>query len=119
MVLCIGADGHVEVEAADGGRCTSFLTRTKQNTSPDLLAYKATPTQDHCGQCVDLPILTSPAHTEFILPSPEIKPNARLIVVSSVYQAVSPAIAIQNLLPDFPPRINPTLISLRTVTLLI
>ena len=51
-VICIEEDGHVEVEAANNGVCTSSsdeLSKRTASSSPQL-------DEDHCGTCTDIPI---------------------------------------------------------------
>ena len=53
-VLCIGEDGHIEFEFAVNGCCADV-------PSPDLTHPETTTAEaeDHCGECVDLPIFAS------------------------------------------------------------
>ena len=121
MMLCIGADGHVEIEAAHDGRCTSFLTATQQKPSDFLSTYQLGPIQDHCGQCLDLPIFILSAEDPYIVPiqknAPEI--NALAIMPLLVTQPILSSIPTDSSFSNFQPRVNPTLASLRTVALLI
>jgi len=53
-VLCIGENGHVEIEAAHYGRCIAADTQrivTVQNL--------ATSDSPHCGSCTDVPLVLS------------------------------------------------------------
>ncbi|MDE0638427.1 MAG: hypothetical protein OXI43_21505 [Candidatus Poribacteria bacterium] len=116
-VLCIGENGHIEFEFAVNGCCADV-------PSQDLDFPKTTAAADknHCGECIDLPIFASL--------------NSELYVVSvqenllSTHNTVSSTSSISHEIPDsfiptttpfsvVPPLIDPTLISLRTVTLLI
>ena len=75
LVLCLGADGHVAVEASVGvdGSCTdSSVSRTPRSASPALLAGHSV-RGAHCGTCLDLvlthtdalygPSVSSPPHS--------------------------------------------------------
>lgn len=53
-VLCIGENGHVEIEAAHGGRCiASDMQRVV--TVQNLTTSEA----PHCGPCTDVPLVVS------------------------------------------------------------
>ena len=121
MMLCIGADGHVEIEAAHNGRCTSFLTTTQQKPSDFLSVYQTAPVQDHCGQCLDVPIFLSSAEGPYIVPIQQNAPefNTLVVMLFPVAQPVLSSIPTDSSFSNFQPRVNPTLASLRTVTLLI
>ncbi len=56
VVLCIGADGHVSTELAEGAKCiTSNTTGDAEHDAPDI----GLPTADaHCGACTDIPLPT-------------------------------------------------------------
>ena len=121
MMLCIGADGHVEIEVAHDGRCTSFFTSTQQKPSNFLSTYQPPPIQDHCGQCLDLPIFMSSVEVPYIVPIQKNAPefNTLEIMPLPVAQPILSSIPTDSSCSNFQPRINPTLASLRTVTLLI
>ncbi len=118
MMLCIGADGHVEIEAAHDGRCASFLTATQQKPSNFLSAYQPPPIQSHCGQCLDLPIFISSAEGPYIVPIQKNIPQFNTLAIP-VTQPILNSISTDTFLLNFQLRVNPTLVSLRTVTLLI
>jgi hypothetical protein len=121
MMLCIGADGHVEIEASHDGRCASFLTATQQKPSDFLRTYQILPIQDHCGQCLDLPIFILSTEGPYIVPIQKNAPefNALAIMPLPIAQPILSSIPTHFPISNFQPRINPTLASLRTVTLLI
>ena len=121
VVLCIGADGHIEIEAADERQCTSLLPTTKPKTSSAPPMYEVISTNDHCGPCFDLRILTSSSEEQY-LPSArriESQVDGPMMTTSWVSQPVDPTITSENSPSYSPPLFNPTLIVLRTVTLLI
>jgi hypothetical protein len=121
MMLCIGADGHVEIEASHDGRCASFLTATQQKPSDFLRTYQILPIQDHCGQCLDLPIFILSTEGPYIVPIQKNAPqfNTLVIVPLPVTQPILTSIPTDTSFSNPQPRVNPTLASLRTVTLLI
>ena len=121
MMLCIGADGHVEIEAAHDGRCASFLTATHKRSSDFLPAYQTPPIQAHCGQCLDLPIFISSAEGPYIVPIPKnaLQCSTQVIMPLTATQPTLVSIPTDIFLPNSHPKTNSTLASLRTVTLLI
>lgn len=67
LVLCIGEDGHIAFEFARNSRCTTPIAPTAP------LSQQITPwtsPSDHCGPCVDVPLLTSEDGRQFIAPFP-------------------------------------------------
>ena len=121
FVLCIGADGHIKVEAADGGQCASFATETEQRASDALATYGAFTLQDHCGQCLDLPIFMSSFEGEYIVPAQKniSQFNTFVMMPSLGNPRIFTSIPAEISLLNFQPRSNSPLASLRTVTLLI
>lgn len=117
-VLCIGADGHIALEVSVNGHCTAphaFDSEHAEVTIAGTITEK-----DHCGSCIDLAIFV-PLNAQLYL----VPPNDGSI------QPTVPSFALVThpkstfaILPLTHPRhlslfINPTLISLRTTTLLI
>ena len=121
MVLCIAADGHVEVEAVDGGRCASFVTATQQKASDFLPVSEVAPIPDHCGQCLDLPTFMLSSEGQYIVPIQKSTPqfNTPMIIPLPVTPLILTSTLTEISLPNSQPRANPILASLRTVTLLI
>jgi len=66
-VLCIGADGHVAVEAAvSPGAC--FSASVQGDNSANDPERERSRTEDRCSPCVDVPSLSAPwANTAFSL----------------------------------------------------
>jgi len=54
-VLCVGADGHVEIEYADQGLCNDSSSRDPLNNLSDTDRTLASPSM-HCGKCIDLQV---------------------------------------------------------------
>ena len=117
-VLCIGADGHIAFEVSINGKCTdthAFDSEHIEGTHTGI-----TTETDDCGPCIDL-VIFPPLDTKLHLVSandastpPPILPFAiltyqkRFSTISTFKHSQHPA-----------PLINPTLIYLRTTTLLI
>lgn len=53
-VLCYGSDGHVELEALGGQGCSDF----EEKTSLQTLLPEFSMMTDHCGGCIDIPLMT-------------------------------------------------------------
>lgn len=56
MVLCVGSDGHVEVEVASSGCCASEAEWNGSSESEHDVVTAVEYDEDHCGQCVDFPV---------------------------------------------------------------
>lgn len=55
--LCIGADGHVEIEFADHGTCASSpAAKPIDHASLAAVMSADGPGANHCGHCVDIPL---------------------------------------------------------------
>ena len=117
-VLCIGADGHVAFEAAADGRCTDTHVCDSEHAETTI-AGTATE-EDHCGSCIDLAIFV-PLNTQlYLVPVNEASTHPTVSPFAFVtHQNSTSTILRLTHLQDIPPFINPTLISLRTTTLLI
>lgn len=66
LVLCIGADGHIAFEPARNSRCTTPIAPT--STSLQQITPWTSP-PDHCGPCIDAPLLTSDAASQQFVPT--------------------------------------------------
>ena len=111
FVLCIGVDGHVELEYAINGCCTHIPSHDDDHAESD---------EDHCGDCIDLPIFASLNSELYIVSDNKIPKfnNTQSLSTQITYQ--SSVYHIPSLTPIFdnPPLKNPTLLSIRTVVLL-
>ena len=58
LVLCVGSDGHVELEPSVDGNCADARS-AKAQASEFQQATVGTGFEDHCGECVDLPMVHS------------------------------------------------------------
>ena len=117
-VLCIGSDGHVEFEIAVNGRCTD--THDLHEAHPEIAMTADTAEENHCGSCLDLPILVSVVTEPYLIPVQDalIHPSASVTTLIA-HRANGSMLLTHTPLPDLPSVIDPTLASLRTTTLLI
>jgi len=116
-VVCIGIDGHVQLEAARHGRCRSLTVPPAAWQSPtgDTRAEA-----DHCGSCVDIPALIGDTRE---YPGAVAAPPAQLYVPVPVL-TVSAAVPGTDMTPALalgssPLCLPPVTLTLRTVVLLI
>ena len=117
-VLCIGADGHVEFEIAVAGRC--IHTDAFDPGHADAMITGTSPEEDHCGSCMDLAIFVPLNTPLYLVPTKSVSTHSTvslftLVVHQKCTSMILPLINPQN----FSPLINPTLVFLRTTTLLI
>ena len=116
-VLCIGSDGHVEFEIGVNGRCANTHNFHSDQTE-DVITVSGE--ENHRGSCIDLAIFV-PLNTEPYLvpiqnsPTPTLALAAAFITNPTSLSTIPPRV----LLLDIPLTVNPTLISLRSTTLLI
>ena len=117
-VLCIGADGHVALEVSANGRCTD--PHAFDSEHPEVTIAGTATEEDHCGSCIDLAIFV-PLNTElYLVPSNAVSIHPTVSAFAFVpHQKSTPTILPLTHRQDFSPFINPTLVALRTTTLLI
>ena len=114
-VLCIGADGHIALEAGKNGRCGSFSSE-----SPREYITQLPQTIDHCGGCIDVSLSASNSEDQQISSAPSASPKVEapaLVLVAFVLP-----VSIESSQPHvvLPPSSRVTaLLALRTVILLI
>lgn len=117
-VLCIGADGHVALEASTNGRCIDAHTCDPEHA--ELTITGAATEEDHCGSCIDLAIFV-PLNTElYLVPTNDgsIPPIVSLFALLTHPKRASAILSVTHSRHTLS-FINPTLTSLRTTTLLI
>ena len=116
-VLCIGADGHVAFEAAADGRCTDTHVCDSEHAA---VTIAGTTEEDHCGSCIDLAIFVSLNTQLYLVPTNCVStyPTVSSCVIATDQKSIATILPVTHL-QDLSPFINPTLISLRTTTLLI
>ncbi|MEK7993974.1 MAG: hypothetical protein AAB403_09250, partial [Planctomycetota bacterium] len=56
MVLCIGQDGHVAIEASDSRCCGHLPWVSGIQYAHTLVATGSSARDDDCGTCLDIPI---------------------------------------------------------------
>jgi hypothetical protein len=117
MVLCVRADGHITLEAAHNGRCSSLFIPT------GMLLQEAQHDShtNHCGPCIDVPLLTSDTHArQFVLASPLVLQleTPGFTLVPWIILA-SPDVAFVPLFRSPPAAANTALSALSTVILLL
>ena len=117
-VLCIGTDGHVEFEIAADGRCTG--THDLHEGHTEIAITTDTAGENHCGSCLDLAIFVSLDIESSLVPVQEalIHPSTSVATLRA-HQANGSTLLTHTLFLDIPSVIAPTLVSLRTTTLLI
>jgi hypothetical protein len=118
LVLCIGEDGHIALEPVRNSRCATPIA------PPLTLSQQITPwtfSPDHCGPCVDVPLLTSDTASQQFVPTF----SFLLQLEMSGFTLVPWVVSASPELPSTPfwlslPRVtNTTLSALRTVILLL
>jgi hypothetical protein len=118
LVLCIGADGHVVFETARNGHCTTPIAPTS-TLSQQTIPWASPP--DHCGPCVDVPLLTSDAVSQQFVPTFPLVLQLEVPGSVLVPWAVSaaPELPLRPCWLSCPRVINTILRALRTVILLV
>ena len=116
FVLCIGEDGHVELEFAINGSCTDIPSHDEDH---DRVHSESD--DDHCGKCVDLPIFASLNSELYIISNNEVLQlhDTPSLYTLPTYHTSNNFILSNTHASEIPPFIDPTLITLRTVLLLI
>lgn len=116
FVLCIGEDGHFEVELSINGHCEVSPSHEQEHTH-----FSCHSEEDHCGDCVDLPIFAS-LNTESYIVSGDHTPQFRQTHITSIQTSDDLdefGLCTQITFSKIPSLINPSLILLRTTTLLL
>lgn len=114
LVLCVGEDGHVEVESAFGNRCGDNVAL------PPVASLIAPEAGNHCGACSDIAIFseTNPSHPQKQNSgSPSgLQPMGSIISEREAQYARSPSAILWN--PPSAPT-PPSLLLIRSVRLLV
>ena len=116
MVLCVRADGHITLEAAHNGRCSSPFIPT------GMLLQEAQHDShtNHCGPCIDVPLSTDETKEQL---SAAFSPLSQLD--APVLALVTCFLSVSLDLPTLPlglcalPAVSTTLRAIRTVMLLL
>ena len=118
-VLCIGSDGHVQFESGIDGRCTD--THDLHEASSEISITAAVNEADHCGSCLDIPLFAAIDSEPYLVPAVQdalrhLSASTTPLITHSPHEST---LLTLTALPDTPSVIDPTLVSLRTTTLLI
>ena len=117
-VLCIGSDGHVEFEVAVNGRCADTHGPDEGHTA--VMTNTVTTEENHCGSCLDLPILVSVVTEPYLIPVQDALIHPPVSATTPIAHRAKGSMLLTHIpLLDIPSVIDPTLASLRTTTLLI
>ena len=117
-VLCIGSDGHVEFEIAVNGQCTD--THDLHEGHTEIAITTDTAGESHCGACLDLAIFVSLDIEPYLVPVQDALIHSPLCVTTLIaLRANAPTILTHTPFLDITSVIDPTLVSLRSTTLLI
>ena len=117
-VLCIGTDGHVGFEIAVNGRCTDAHNLDEGHT--EIVITADTAGGNHCGSCLDLAIFVSLDIEPYLVSVQDALIHSPASATTLIaYRANGSMLLTHTPLLDIPSVIDPTLISLRTTTLLI
>lgn len=117
-VLCIGTDGHVEFEIAVNGRCAD--THDLHEAHTEIVITTDTAGENHCGSCLDLAIFVSLDIESYLAPVQDALIHSPASVATPIaYQTNGSTLQTYPPLLDIPSVVAPTLVSLRTTTLLI
>ncbi len=120
IVLCIGADGHIELEDGRASDCATDIGKAADETHFDhALAEMEFEEFEDCGPCVDVALLTSPYDGQRSSKiegsaAPKVSPQLTSTFFLQLDHEIStlrPGSSISSLLPFFAP--------LRTTILLI
>ena len=117
-VLCLGADGHIAFEVSINGKCTD--THTLNSEHVEVAHTGITTKADDCGPCIDLAIFPPLDTTLHQVSANDASTHAPILPFAILtYQKRTSTISTFKHAQHPPPLINPTLIYLRTTTLLI
>ena len=119
-VLCIGSDGHVacNLKSQSTDDCTDTHALHEMQTEIAMAADSAE--ENHCGSCLDLPILVSVVTEPYLIPVQDalIRPSDSATTPITHRSNTSMLLRHAPLL-DIPSIVSPALVSLRTTALLI
>lgn len=112
FVLCLGNDGHLEVEYSVNGKCG---TATK---AANAVALHASHGESHCGTCTDVQIIGQ-SEEAFRPVNGFVTPQIFALVSNPISAGIFLEHATTGMLPLPPPFKNPHLVRLRTTLLLV
>jgi len=120
LALCVGDDGHVEVEILFDGNCATDLDQHSSGASDSTALNAPHEGQAHCGSCTDIPI--GLGHTDSCSSLVQVsKTNHKVPVAKTILSFInvheSQPICCRN--KPQPDILSVTITCLRTVSLLI
>jgi hypothetical protein len=122
LVLCIRADGHVEVKTACGCSHGQARSEVSQTDEPSLSLSKPGHFSDHCGPCVDVPLSIDTgiptAPVQGFSPSIKVSMSEECSCVQTKFEGIAADTSTQVLLASRPPPYDSSLSALRTIILL-
>src|SRR2546426_6754043 len=110
IVVCIGADGHIMLEAARNGRCRSLTVPpfVWQSQTGDTLSAT-----DHCGSCVDLPVLRGEVREHPVsLVAPPAQSQVPVPVLTMSVAVIGIDLTPTSCLVSSPPLLSPAILAL-------
>ena len=116
VVLCIGEDGHVELELAENERCSASEANGSAFSFESFLLDR----DDHCGNCADIPMFCESTKSAIQQTRAVLQPafqTTGILLSKQVFQYVSPFSCAWRISP--PPRPSLALISICSVRLLV
>ena len=117
-VLCIGTDGHVAIEYATGGGCTSSVCEKTERPSTDPAIRPTVPPNSHCSSCIDIPLRPDEVNNQLILHRMSPSANLNLVPHGQWDVVCSRRAYVAGTTTQICPFANATLAHLRTVCLL-
>lgn len=112
VVLCLGNDGHLELEYSVNGKCG---TNSKAPQAASLLFSES---ESHCGPCTDVSFIGQSGNT-FRLAKGGDAPQNHSLATCPVQVFAYLDHATPGLLPQPPPLASQHLVHLRTIRLLV
>jgi hypothetical protein len=118
VVACIGADGHVAIEYAINGTCTSFGCEKTERPSTSSAIRPTVPSNSHCGSCIDIPFGAAEVNKQPVLHGTPPSANLHLVPDCQSDAVGSGTTHAAGMTAQICPFANTTLTHLRTVCLL-
>lgn len=112
FVLCLGKDGHLEVEYSINGKCG---TTTKVSQAA---AVQDSEPESHCGTCTDVAFIALKENAARAIHGTGAT-QSPILVDASVQENPHPDRATVGILAQPPPLVSPHLMHLRTILLLV
>lgn len=116
-VLCVGSDGHVELEIAVNGQCADTYDSHEEHTR--IVIATSPLDENHCGSCFDLAIFVSLDNEPYLVLTQNVLHTSTSIITLTTSGTNGSTILTHTPLLDIPSIVDATLASLRTTTLLI